>query len=280
MPRTFLALFAVTPGTRARRRHRIGLIGVATGQCWPYSRRSARSTGLMSRRGDQEYGRFPTRFDQCPAGPSRAGPLNEIGRQRLCAPSNPATPGAQWQSALLVLPGFASCRGSQQRPGRHPFGELCGARLAQWRWSNAVVGVRRHGLGDHRVWPGQQSWQDAPGVGQPRDSDTRVRPAAVPCSFAPPHYEVTSVTRGLVSNSTVAFLTRNDYPEGIIQISIRYPAGLPMSRSAIPLRCCATPMADTRPCAGRSGTATSAYGAISAVLVLSTSVGSARAGCH
>jgi sigma-70-like protein len=44
----------------------------------------------------------------------------------------------------------------------------------------------------------------------------------------PRHYEVTSVTRGLVSNSTVAFLTRNDYPEGIIQITIRYPAGLPM----------------------------------------------------
>ncbi len=44
----------------------------------------------------------------------------------------------------------------------------------------------------------------------------------------PRHYEVTSITRGLVSNSTVAFLTRNDYPEGIVQISIRYPAGLPM----------------------------------------------------
>ena len=44
----------------------------------------------------------------------------------------------------------------------------------------------------------------------------------------PPHYEVTSVTRGLMSNSTVAFLARNDYPEGIIQISVRYPAGLPM----------------------------------------------------
>jgi len=55
----------------------------------------------------------------------------------------------------------------------------------------------------------------------------------------PPHYVVTSVTRGLVSNSTVAFLTRNDYPEGIVQISIRYPAGLPMyavSNSATVLR--------------------------------------------
>jgi hypothetical protein len=44
----------------------------------------------------------------------------------------------------------------------------------------------------------------------------------------PRHYEVTSITQGLVSNSTVAFLTRNDYPEGIIQVSIRYPASLPM----------------------------------------------------
>ena len=26
----------------------------------------------------------------------------------------------------------------------------------------------------------------------------------------------------------MAYLTRNDYPEGMLQISIRYPAGLPM----------------------------------------------------
>ena len=44
----------------------------------------------------------------------------------------------------------------------------------------------------------------------------------------PRQYHVASVTKGLVSNSTVAFLTRNDYPEGMLQISIRYPAGLPM----------------------------------------------------
>jgi len=45
----------------------------------------------------------------------------------------------------------------------------------------------------------------------------------------PRHYEVSSVVRGLVSNSTVIYLARNDYPEGIQHISIRYPAGLPMS---------------------------------------------------
>jgi len=45
----------------------------------------------------------------------------------------------------------------------------------------------------------------------------------------PRHYEVSSVVRGLVSNSTVVYLARNDYPEGILHISIRYPAGLPMS---------------------------------------------------
>jgi hypothetical protein len=44
----------------------------------------------------------------------------------------------------------------------------------------------------------------------------------------PRHYEVSSVVSGLVSNSTVIHLTRNDYPEGILHISIRYPAGLPM----------------------------------------------------
>ena len=45
---------------------------------------------------------------------------------------------------------------------------------------------------------------------------------------APSRYEVSSITKGLVSNSTVAYLTRNDYPEGLLQISIRYPASLPM----------------------------------------------------
>jgi hypothetical protein len=55
----------------------------------------------------------------------------------------------------------------------------------------------------------------------------------------PRHYDVSSVTRGLVSNSTVAHITRNDYPEGMLQISIRYPAGVPMygvSRSALQTR--------------------------------------------
>lgn len=42
----------------------------------------------------------------------------------------------------------------------------------------------------------------------------------------PSHYQVSSI--GLESNSTVAYLTRNDYPEGLLQISIRYPASLPM----------------------------------------------------
>jgi hypothetical protein len=45
---------------------------------------------------------------------------------------------------------------------------------------------------------------------------------------APSRYQVSSVTKGLVSNSTVAYLTRNDYPEGLLQISIHYPASLPM----------------------------------------------------
>jgi Sigma-70, region 4 len=44
----------------------------------------------------------------------------------------------------------------------------------------------------------------------------------------PSHYHVVSVTKGLVSNSTVAYITRNDYPEGMLQISVRYPAGMPM----------------------------------------------------
>jgi hypothetical protein len=87
----------------------------------------------------------------------------------------------------------------------------------------------------------------------------------------PPHYEVTrspeadeQLNRGV--------LARNDYPEGIIQISVRYPAGLPMyavNNSASVLRYA---MADTLPSAGLSGTATSVCEAISAVLVPSTSL--------
>jgi hypothetical protein len=45
---------------------------------------------------------------------------------------------------------------------------------------------------------------------------------------APPGYEVSSVSKGLVTNSTLTYLTRNDYPEGMLQVSIRFPAGLPM----------------------------------------------------
>ena len=45
---------------------------------------------------------------------------------------------------------------------------------------------------------------------------------------APGRYQVSSITKGFVSNSTVAYLTRNDFPEGLLQISIRYPASLPM----------------------------------------------------
>lgn len=44
----------------------------------------------------------------------------------------------------------------------------------------------------------------------------------------PRHYQVASVTKGLVTNSTVAHLTRYDYPEAIVHVSIRYPAGMPM----------------------------------------------------
>ena len=44
----------------------------------------------------------------------------------------------------------------------------------------------------------------------------------------PRHYQVSSVTEGLVTNSTVTYLSRNDYPEGLLQLSIRYPAGMPM----------------------------------------------------
>jgi hypothetical protein len=112
------------------------------------------------------------------------------------------------------------------------------------------VGVRPAFLAEG-IWPngnGALLWWDyaetaqviieCSGVSNPRQTlpalASHVAPTPEPILLPyrvrslPRHYEITSITKGLVSNSTVAFLTRNDYPEGIIQLSIRYPAGMPM----------------------------------------------------
>jgi hypothetical protein len=76
------------------------------------------------------------------------------------------------------------------------------------------------------------------GISTPRKALPRIASHVVPVAdpvllpyrlrSLPRHYHVASVTKGLIRYSTTAFLTRNDYPEGIIHLSIRYPAGLPM----------------------------------------------------
>ena len=96
----------------------------------------------------------------------------------------------------------------------------------------------------------------------------------------PRHYQVTSITEGPSEQPRpLRSLARNDYPEGIIQISIRYPAGLPMyAGQQFQLRYLVTPEADTPPSADPSRTATSAYAATSALPVPSTSGHSAAPG--
>ena len=76
----------------------------------------------------------------------------------------------------------------------------------------------------------------------------------------PQHYEVTSVVKGLVSRSTVTYLTRNDYPEGLCRSASATQRSCRCSECITPRGCRATPTADTARCAGPSETAISACG--------------------
>jgi hypothetical protein len=215
---------------RAQRRHRIGLIGVATGTML-----AVLITVSAIHRPDVE--------------PRKSGvwTFSHIVRPMPGWSIQSRTVERDWETTMLrakqpsdarcsVAVGAAGATWVRQLP-RKPTGVRVGTRSANYA---------------ERVWPnggGAMLWWEYADtawviiecgrVSNPRKtlpelaSHVTLAPESVQLPYRvralPRHYEVTSVTRGLVSNSTVAFLTRSDYPEGIIQISIRYPAGLPMS---------------------------------------------------
>jgi len=226
--------------SRARRRHRIGLIGVASGTML-----AVLATVGAIHRPDVE--------------PRRSGVWTFSHTVR-------PMPGWSIQSRTVERDWETTTLRAEQ-PSDARCSVAVGAAGATWvrqlprKPTRVRVGTRSANYAE-RVWPnggGAMLWwayTDAawviiecgrvsnPGKTLPElASHVTLTPEYVQLPYRvrslPPHYVVTSVTRGLVSNSTVAFLTRNDYPEGIVQISIRYPAGLPMyavSNSATVLR--------------------------------------------
>jgi Sigma-70, region 4 len=214
---------------RAQRRHRIGLIGVATGTML-----AVLVTVSAIHRPDVE--------------PRKSGvwTFSHTVRPMPGWSIQSRTVERDWETTILraeqpsdarcsVAVGAAGATWVRQLP-RKPTGVRVGTRSANYA---------------ERVWPnggGAMLWWEYADsawviiecgrVSYPRKtlpelaSHVTLAPESVQLPYRvralPRHYEVTSVTQGLVSNSTVAFLTRSDYPEGIIQISIRYPAGLPM----------------------------------------------------
>jgi hypothetical protein len=215
--------------TRARRRRRIGMAGVAVGTVaavllsvsavhrpdveprqpgvWAFSHtvRPLPGWSIRSRTIEPQWETTTLRADS-----------PENGRCSVAVGS----PGATW---VRQLP-------------RHP--------------TNVRIGTRSAFYAD-RIWPrggGAMLWWEyadaalviieCSNLAAPREVLTKLagrvllsgEPVLLPYRVrsAPSRYQVSSITKGLVSNSTVAYLTRNDYPEGLLQISIRYPASLPM----------------------------------------------------
>jgi sigma-70-like protein len=215
---------------RSRRRRRIGLVGVASGTMlavlvavgavhrpyveprqsgeWMFTHtvRPMPGWSVQSRTVERDWETTMLRAEQ----PSDGGCSVAVG-----------APGATWVRQLPRKP-------TQIRVGTRS------AKYADRIWPN--------GGGAMLWWEyADTAWViiECGRVSNPRKTlpelasrvDLTAEPVMLPYRIRslPRHYEVTSITRGLMSNSTVAFLTRSDYPEGVVQISIRYPAGLPMS---------------------------------------------------
>jgi Sigma-70, region 4 len=215
--------------TRSRRRRRIGLVGVASGTMlavlmtvgavhrpyveprqsgvWAFSHTVQPTPGwsIQSRTVERDWETTMLRAEE----PSDGRCSVAVG-----------APGATWVRQLPRKP-------TQIRVGTRP------ANYAERIWPNGG-GAMLWWEYAHTAWVIIECGR----VGNPRKTLPQLashvaltaEPVMLPYRIRslPRHYEVTSITRGLVSNSTVAFLTRNDYPEGFVQISIRYPAGLPM----------------------------------------------------
>ena len=215
--------------TRARRRHRIGLAGVAVGTLaavlltvsavhqpyveprepgvWTFSHsvRSLPGWSVRSRTVEREWETTTLRAESL--------------RNGRCSVAVGAS-GATWVRRLPPHP-------TKVRVGSHSafYAERIwpngGGAMLWWEYADAALVIIECGdlTSPREVLPKLGS---------------RVTLAAEPILLpyrvrsVPRHYEVTSVVKGLVSRSTVTYLARNDYPEGLMQISIRYPAGLPM----------------------------------------------------
>jgi hypothetical protein len=215
--------------TRTRRRHRIGLAGVAAATllavlvtvsavhrpyveprqsgAWEFSHtvRSVPGWSIRSRTLERDWETTVLRAEA----PSGARCSVAVGASQATwvrpLPRNPA------KVRVGARPAFFA-------DGVWPNG---GGAMLWWEYADAALVIIECG-----------------GVSMPRKALPKIAshvalvadPVLLPYRIRslPRHYQVTSVTTGFVSNSTVAYLTRNDYPEGMLQLSIRYPAGMPM----------------------------------------------------
>lgn len=215
--------------TRARRRRRIGLLGVAVGTLaavlltvsavhrpyveprqpgvWTFSHtvRTLPGWSVRSRTVEREWETTTLRAES-----------PESGRCSVAVGAS----GAQWVRRLPRHPTKVrvGTRSALYAERVWPNG---GGAMLWWEYADAALVIIECGnlTAPRKVLPKLGS-----------RVALAVEPILLPYRVrsVPRHYQVTSVGKGLVSHSTVTYLTRNDYPEGMMQISIRYPAGLPM----------------------------------------------------
>jgi Sigma-70, region 4 len=214
--------------TRARRRHRIGLVGVAVGTLaavlltvsavhrpyveprqpgvWTFTHtvRSLPGWSVQSRTVEREWETTTLRAES----PESGGCSVAVGAS-----------GATWVRRLPRHPTMVrvGTRSAFYAERVWPNG---GGAMLWWEYADAALVIIECGnlTAPRKVIPKLGS-----------RVALAVEPILLPYRVrsVPRHYQVTSVGKGLVSHSTVTYLARNDYPEGSMQISIRYPAGLP-----------------------------------------------------
>jgi sigma-70-like protein len=154
--------------------------------------------------------------------------------------------GRDWETTIVrsTTAGVGRCSIAVGRAGLDPF-----TKMPQDARPVRISGGS--GFFSARGWPGAPgpalAWEYAPdawttvecsGVGDAArllpDLARQVRftsePVVVPYRMraAADPYRVSWLVLGRVPNSTVVYLTRDDYPEGILVISINYPASRPM----------------------------------------------------
>jgi Sigma-70, region 4 len=215
--------------TRARRRRRIGLAGVAVGTLaavllsisvvhrpyveprqagvWAFSHtvRPLQGWSVQSRTVEQQWETTTLRADS-----------PESGRCSVAVGAS----GATWVRRLPRHPTKVRV-GTRSALYADRVWRSGGGAMLWWEYSNDALVIIECGdlAAPRQVLP--KLARRVVLSGEPVLLPYRVR-------SVPSQYQVSSITKGMMSNSTVAYLTRNDYPEGLLQISIRYPATLPM----------------------------------------------------